>query len=194
MPHLSVDPIVVAADVVSGLQRIVSRQVDPVEPAVVTVGAINGGTTYNVIPPRVALKGTVRTMTETTRAAMETRVRSIAEHACAAAGATCSLQWHASYPVTANDAHQAAFVRETLAAEFGAERVLEIPPVMGSEDFSYFAQVVPACFVFLGAGDAAHRFPNHHPAFDIDERAMVAGIAAHAAIALAALRPASDAA
>ena len=64
MPHRSVDPVVVAADVVSGLQRIVSREIDPIEPAVVTIGAINGGTTYNVIPPRVALKGTVRTMTE----------------------------------------------------------------------------------------------------------------------------------
>jgi amidohydrolase len=67
--------------------------------------------------------------------------------------------------------------------------VIESPPVMGSEDFSYFAQVVPACFWFLGAGDDAHRFPNHHPAFDIDETAMAAGIAAHAAIALAATAP-----
>ncbi len=189
MPHLSVDPVVVAADVVGALQRIVSRQIDPVEPAVVTVGAINGGTTYNVIPPRVALKGTVRTMTDATRQAMEGRVKRIAEHVCASAGATCALEWHASYPVTTNDAAEAAFVRDTLAAEFGSERVLEIPPVMGSEDFSYFAQRVPACFAFLGAGDDAHRFPNHHPAFDIDEKAMIAGIAAHAAIALAALRP-----
>ena len=189
MPHLSVDPVVVAAELVGALQRIVSREVDPVEPAVVTVGAIHGGTTYNVIPPRVALKGTVRTMTETTRAAMEERVRRIAEHVCASAGATYTLQWHPSYPVTSNDAAQAAFVREALVAEFGAARVLEIPPVMGSEDFSYFAQRVPACFYFLGAGDETHRFPNHHPAFDIDEKAMIAGIAAHAAVALAALRP-----
>ena len=77
----------------------------------------------------------------------------------------------------------------TLAAEFGEERVVEIPPIMGSEDFSYFAQRVPACFWFLGAGDAAHGFPNHHPAFDIDENAMVAGIAAHVAVALAATVP-----
>jgi amidohydrolase len=188
MPHRSVDPIVVAADVVSGLQRVVSREIDPLEPAVVTVGAINGGTTYNVIPPRVALKGTVRTLSDATRDSMEARIRRIAEHTCAAANATCSLTWHPSYPVTANDPHEAAFVRETLAAELGAERVVEIPPVMGSEDFSYYAQAVPACFWFLGSGDETNVFPNHHPAFDIDEKAMIVGIASHAAVALAALR------
>ncbi len=186
MPQRSVDPIVVAADVVTSLQRIVSREMDPLEPTVVTIGAINGGTTYNVIPPRVALKGTVRTFAEATRDTMEARIRRIAEHTCAAAKATCSLEWHASYPVTANDPGEAAFVRDTLAAEFGAARVLEIPPIMGSEDFSYYAREVPACFWFLGAGDAAHQFPNHHPAFDIDENAMIAGIAAHVTVALAA--------
>jgi amidohydrolase len=186
MPHRSIDPVVVASDVVGALQRVVSREIDPVEPAVVTIGAINGGTTYNVIPPRVALKGTVRTMTGATRDAMEARIRRIAEHTCAAANATCTLQWHPSYPVTVNDPAEAAFVTATLAAEFGAERVREIAPVMGSEDFSYFAEVVPACFYFLGAGDAAHLLPNHHPAFDIDERAMEAGIRAHVALAMAA--------
>ena len=107
-------------------------------------------------------------------------------HTCAASKATCSLHWHPSYPVTVNDPAEAAFVRDTLGAALGSERVVEIAPIMGSEDFSYFAQVVPACFYFLGAGDAAHQFPNHHPAFDIDENAMKAGIAAHVAIALAA--------
>jgi amidohydrolase len=189
MPHRAVDPVVVAADVVGGLQRIVSREIDPIEPAVVTIGAINGGTTYNVIPPRVALKGTVRTFDQATRDTMQSRIRRIAEHTCAAANATCSLQWHPSYPVTANDPREAAFVRAALAEHFGAERVLESPPIMGSEDFSYFAQVVPACFWFLGAGDATHRFPNHHPAFDIDESAMAAGIASHVTIALGATAP-----
>jgi amidohydrolase len=186
MPHRSVDPIVVAAELVGGLQRIVSREIDPLEPTVVTLGAINGGTTYNVIPPRVVLKGTVRTFSEETRATLEGRIRRIADHTCAAANATAHLDWHASYPVTANDPAEAEFVTRVLAETFGAERVVEIAPVMGSEDFSYFAQRVPACFVFLGAGDDAHAFPNHHPAFDIDESAMAAGISAHVAIALAA--------
>jgi amidohydrolase len=186
MPNRSIDPVVVAADVVTAMQRVVSREVDPLEPAVLTIGAINGGTTYNVIPPRVALKGTVRSFSDTVRTDMEAGIRRIAEHTCAAAKATCSLDWHPSYPVTTNDPNEAAFVRGALTAEFGEARVLEIPPVMGSEDFSYFAQVVPACFWFLGAGDDAHPFPNHHPAFDIDEQAMVTGIAAYVTIALAA--------
>jgi len=191
MPQFSVDPVVVAAEVVGSLQRVVSREIDPIEPAVVTIGAINGGTTYNVIPPRVALKGTVRSLSDATRSSMEGRIRRIAEHTCAAANATCRLDWHPSYPVTSNDPVETAFVRATLAAEFGDARVLEIPPIMGSEDFSYYAQRVPACFWFLGAADATHRFPNHHPAFDIDEQAMVAGIGAHTAVALAATAPAT---
>jgi hippurate hydrolase len=187
MPHLAVDPVVVAADVVGALQRIVSREVDPVEPAVVTIGAINGGTTYNVIPPRVALKGTVRTFSEATRDGMQARIRRIAEHACAGGNAHCTLDWQHSYPVTVNDPAEATFVRETLARAFGAQRSIETPPIMGSEDFSYFAREIPACFAFLGAGDAAHQYPNHHPAFDIDEAALEAGIAAHVELALGAL-------
>jgi hippurate hydrolase len=186
MPHRSIDPVVVAADVVTGFQRIVSREVDPLESAVITVGAINGGSTYNVIPPRVTLKGTVRSFSAATRATLEDGIRRVAEHACAAANARCHLDWQPSYPVTENDPAEAAFVRETLVDAFGEKRVLEIAPIMGSEDFSYFAQRVPACFVFLGAGDDAHAFPNHHPAFDIDESAMQTGIEAHVAIALAA--------
>jgi amidohydrolase len=185
MPHLSVDPIVVAAEVVGALQRVVSRELDPVEPAVVTIGAINGGTTYNVIPPRVALKGTVRTFSETTRDGMEARIRRIAEHTCAGANAACVLEWHPAYPVTVNNPAEAAFVRATFAGAFGAARSIETPPIMGSEDFSYFAREIPAAFAFLGGGDAAHAFPNHHPAFDIDESALGAGIAAHVALALA---------
>ena len=125
MPNRSIDPVVVAADLVTSLQRVVSREVDPLEPSVLTIGAINGGTTYNVIPPRVALKGTVRSFSEATRADMEAAIRRIAEHTCAAAKATCSLDWHPSYPVTANDPAEAAFVRGVLGAEFGEARVLE---------------------------------------------------------------------
>jgi hippurate hydrolase len=191
MPHRAVDPVVVAADVVGALQRIVSREIDPIEPAVVTIGAINGGTTYNVIPPRVALKGTVRTFSDATRDGMEARIRRIAEHACAGANARCELDWQPAYPVTVNDPAEAAFVRDALRAAFGAARSLEAPPIMGSEDFSYFAREVPACFAFLGAGDAAHAFPNHHPAFDIDEGALASGIAAHVALALGSLARAS---
>jgi amidohydrolase len=185
-PHLSVDPIAIAAEVVTALQRIVSRETDPVEPAVLSIGAIAGGTTYNVIPPRVSLEGDIRSFNETTRAHMQQRIFEIAQHVCAAAGAQCSIDWLPPCPATVNDPVEAAFVKETLTERFGSSRVVESPLVTGSEDFSYFLNVVPGCFYFLGAFDERRPFPYHHPAFDIDESAMSAGIEAHVAIALAA--------
>ena len=141
-----------------------------------TIGAINGGTTYNVIPPRVALKGTVRTFGEATRAEMEGRIRRIAEHTCAAANATCALHWHPSYPVTANDPHEAAFVRETLAAALGEERVVEIPPLMGSEDFAYMAEVVPAAYAWIGNGvEGKGNCMVHNPGYDFNDDILAIG-------------------
>jgi amidohydrolase len=185
-PHLCVDPVLVAAEVVTALQRVISREIDPVETAVLTIGAINGGSTYNVIPPRVSLKGAIRWFSDRTRESIVQRVEQIAKHVCEAGRATCSISWLPPCPATVNDKAEATFVAETLKKTFGEQRVVESPLVMASEDFSCFLRVVPGCFYFLGAGNATHSYPNHHPAFDIDENAMAAGIEAHVAIALAA--------
>jgi amidohydrolase len=185
-PQLCVDPIVVAAEVVTALQRVLSREIDPVEAAVLTIGAINGGSTYNVIPPRVSLKGAIRWFSDRTRESIVQRVEQIAKHVCEAGRANCSISWLPPCPATVNDKTEAAFVAETLKKPFGEQRVIESPLVMASEDFSCFLRVVPGCFYFLGAGNATHSYPNHHPAFDIDESAMAAGIEAHVTIALAA--------
>ncbi len=185
-PHLCVDPIVVAAEVVTALQRIISREIDPVEPAVLTIGAISGGSTYNVISPRVSLKGAIRWFNDQTREHIVRRVEQIAKHVCEAGKATCTVSWVPPCPATVNDDREALFVGETLKKTFGPQRVVESPLVMLSEDFSCFLRVVPGCFYFLGAGNVAHSHPNHHPAFDIDESAMAAGIEAHVAIALSA--------
>jgi amidohydrolase len=185
-PHLCVDPVVVGAEVVTALQRIISREIDPVEAAVLTIGAISGGSTYNVIPPRVSLKGAIRWFNDRTRDQIVQRVEQIAKHVCEAGKATCTVSWLPSCPAIVNDDHEAAFVSETLKKTFGPERVVESPLMMLSEDFSCFLRVVPGCFYFLGAGNEAHRHPNHHPAFDIDESAMAAGIEAHVAVALSA--------
>jgi amidohydrolase len=185
-PHLCVDPVVVAAEVVTALQRVISREIDPVEAAVLTIGAINGGSTYNVIPPCVSLKGAIRWFSDRTRELIVRRVEQIAKHVCEASNATCMISWFPPCPATVNDNVEAAYVKETLTKAFGAERVVESPLVMLSEDFSCFLRVVPGCFYFLGAGDATHCHPNHHPAFDIEESAMAAGIEAHVAIALTA--------
>jgi amidohydrolase len=185
-PHLCVDPIVVGAELVTALQRIISREIDPVEAAVLTIGAISGGSTYNVISPRVSLKGAIRWFNARTRDQIVQRVEQIAKHVCEAGKATCSVSWLPPCPATVNDDREAAFVAETLKQTFGPERVVESPLVMLSEDFSCFLGVVPGCFYFLGAGNEVRTHPNHHPAFDIDEDAMAAGIEAHVAIALRA--------
>jgi hippurate hydrolase len=185
LPHTSIDPIFAASSVVVGLQQIVSRQVDPVEPAVVSICSMHAGTTYNVIPGEAVLKGTVRTFNETVRAQMEERIRRVVAGCCDAAGATFDLQYTNGFPVTSNDADQTAYVRALAQSTIGDARVVPSPPVMGSEDFSYFAQRVPACFYFLGgcSGDATS-YPNHHGKFDIDERALETGIGLTVALAL----------
>jgi amidohydrolase len=185
-PHLCVDPIVIAAEVITALQRIISREIDPVDAAVLTIGAINGGSTYNIISPTVSLKGAIRWFSDRTRDQIVQRVEQIAKHVCEASNATCTVSWFPPCPATINDDREAAFVERQLKKTFGPERVVESPLVMLSEDFSCFLHVVPGCFYFLGAGSATHAHPNHHPAFDIDENAMAAGIEAHVAIALAA--------
>jgi amidohydrolase len=120
-PHLCVDPVVVAAEVVTALQRVISREIDPVEAAVLTIGAINGGSTYNVISPRVSLKGAIRWFTDRTRESIVQRVEQIAKHVCEAGRATCSISWLPPCPATVNDKAEAAFVAETLKKSFGAE-------------------------------------------------------------------------
>ena len=185
LPHLPIDPIFTASSVVVGLQQIVSRHIDPVEPAVISVCSLHAGTTYNVIPGEAKIKGTVRTFNEGVRAQMPERIRQVVAGTCDAAGATFDLTYTPGFPVTANDAEQTAYVRDLAAKTIGEARVVPSPPVMGSEDFSYFAQRVPACFYFLGgcSGDSTS-YPNHHGKFDIDERALETGIALTVALAL----------
>lgn len=191
LPHMSVDPILTASSVVVGLQQIVSRQVDPVEPVVVSVCSMHAGTTTNVIPSEATLKGTFRTFSEEVRAQMPERIRRIVAGLCDAAGATFDLRCTPGFPVTSNDADQAAYARALATCELGDARVIASPPVMGSEDFSYFAQRVPSCFYFLGSrSDERTSYPNHHGRFDIDERALETGIHMMTALALDAPRSA----
>jgi amidohydrolase len=184
-PHLSVDPIYVAAAFVDALQQIVSRQIDPLEPAVVTIGAIHAGTTHNVIPSRATLLGTVRAFDAGVRAAMSARIETVLRGVCETSGATYRYEYLWRYPVTSNDAEQSRYVRALAERELGAERVIEAPRLMGAEDFSFFAERVPACFYSVGCnGGEATAFPHHHARFDIDERALETGVRIYTAIAL----------
>jgi len=175
-PHLSIDPIYVAGEFIVAVQQIVSRRIDPLEPAVITIGAIHGGTTHNVIPSRVKLLGTVRAFDAGVRAAMAGRIEQVLRGVCEAAGATYTFDYLWRYPVTSNDAEQTRYVRALAERTVGTEQVAEIPRIMGAEDFSFFAERVPACFFNIGSnGGEASAWPHHHAKFDIDERALAVG-------------------
>ena len=166
------------------------RRTDPVQPAMVSVCAVHAGSPYNVIPSTAHLKGTIRAFDETLRATLQSQVREVSTHACATAGASADFTMpNDGFPVTANDADQAAYVRTLAASVLGAENSHDTPPILGAEDFSFFAQRVPACFFFAGSnGGPATAFMNHHGKFDLDERALATGIAMMHALAFDAPR------
>jgi amidohydrolase len=183
-PHLSIDPIYVAGEFIVAVQQIVSRRIDPLEPSVITIGAIHGGTTHNVIPSRVKLLGTVRAFDAGVRAAMAERIEQVLRGVCEAAGATYTFDYLWRYPVTSNDAEQTRYFRGLAERTVGADNVREIPRIMGAEDFSFFAERVPACFFTIGSnGGEASAWPHHHAKFDIDERALAVGTTMMTALA-----------
>ena len=188
-PHDAVDPIYTSANFITSLQQIVSRQVDPLEPAVVTIGAIHGGTIHNVIPRTCRMLGTVRAFSEEVRAAMPERIERVLRACCDASGAQYAFEYFDRYPVTANDPDQTRYLRALASATFDGGRVIEVSKLMGAEDFSFFAQRVPACFYTLGCrGGPSSSHPHHSSLFDIDESALPAGVAMMTAIALNAPR------
>jgi len=189
MPWRGVDPIVTAAQVVLGLQTIVSRQVDLThEAAVVTVGAIKGGNRDNIIPDTVEMRGTIRSFDETMRDDIHGRVKDTAEHIASAARAGCEVCIQKNYPVTVNDAELTHATLPTLERVAGASQMIAMPKITGSEDFSFYQHVVPGFFFFLGVTpptqDTKTAAPNHSPLFYIDEEGLPLGVRAlaHAAV------------
>jgi amidohydrolase len=183
MPHAAVDPILAAAQIVTAAQGIVSRNVDPLKPAVLTFGTIHGGTVYNIIPNEVLLTGTVRTFDPGLQKLIERRLRETAADTARAFGASAELEYEIGYPPLVNDPASVDFVTGIVRRTFGADRLLAIDPVMGGEDFAYYLQNRPGAFLFFGAGDGTSA-PHHHPAFDIDERALPEAAQLLASIAL----------
>lgn len=189
-PHETVDPIVTSAYFVAQLQSVVSRQVHPTQPAVVTIGSIHGGTIHNVIPDDVRLLGTVRAFASEERDQMESRIERVLRGCCEAAGAAYDYHYLRRYPVTANDPGEAAYVRDLAGRTVGLDRAVDFEPIMGAEDFSYMLQRRSGCFFFLGAqGDERTSAPHHSPRFAIDEAALRTGVRMLAAIALDPDRP-----
>jgi amidohydrolase len=190
MPHQTVDPILVASHLVVNIQSIASRNVDPLKPVVVSFGTIEGGTIYNIIPEEVVLTGTVRSFDTDVQELAENRLKEIADATCAAFGATADFQYEKGYPPVVNDEGMVDFVGRTAEALFGEGKVQYIDPVMGGEDFAYFLQEVPGAFLFFGIGDGME-YPHHHPAFDIDEKALPQATLLMTALALEYLKSGS---
>jgi amidohydrolase len=186
MPHQTVDPILAAAHLVVNIQSIASRNVDPLKPVVVSLGTIKGGTIYNIIPEEVVMTGTVRSFDAEVQELSENRLKEITDATCAAFGARADFQYEKGYPPVINDDSMVDFVARTAGGVFGEDVVQEISPVMGGEDFAYFLQKVPGAFFFFGMGDGM-AYPHHHPAFDIDEKALPQATLLMTALALAYL-------
>jgi amidohydrolase len=183
MPHTTVDPILVASHLVVNIQSIVSRNVDPLKPVVVSFGTVKGGTIYNIIPSEVSLTGTVRTFDSSIQSLAEERLKKITQETCQAFGATAEFQYEKGYPPLVNHEDMVDFVIQVAGKTLGEARIQPIEPVMGGEDFAYFLQKVPGAFLFFGMGDGME-FPHHHPAFDLDEKALPQGTLLMASLAL----------
>jgi len=183
MPHTTVDSILVASHLVVNIQSIVSRNVDPLKPAVVSFGTVKGGTINNIIPGEVSLTGTVRTFDSSLQSLAEIRLKEITEETCKAFGATARFEYEKGYPPLVNHEAMVDFVLEVAAKTLGEDRIQTIDPVMGGEDFAYFLQKVPGAFLFFGMGDGME-FPHHHPAFDLDEKALPQATLLMASLAL----------
>ena len=188
MPHQGIDPIVVASQLVLALQTIASRSVDPIKSVVVSVTKFHAGDAYNVIPEEVALAGTVRTLDKEVAAKAEERIRAICAGIGTTFGVAVEFDWDPNYPVTVNDAEQAAFAANAAREVAGARNVDEaVAPLMGGEDFSYMLESRPGAFIFLGNGDSANL---HHPAYDFNDEAIPLGVSYWVKVAETALAPA----
>ena len=190
-PHLCVDATLMASEFVMSLQTIVSREVNPVEGAVVTVGALHSGTQYNIISDRAELAGTCRSYIEELAADMETSIRKRAHAVAEIHGGQVEIEYHRrTHPPVVNDAKLAGIIADKAEEmlEPGGPHLAHVPPMMGGEDFSWYQTKVPGVFAFVGIGDPdGGSYLNHHPAFRIDERALPHAVLLHLSAVMAVM-------
>jgi hippurate hydrolase len=178
--HETIDPIVVASHVITALQTVTSRNVDPLESSVISVCTVRSGDAYNVIPQTATLLGTARALKADVRDLIEARLRTVTENVCAAFGATAQVEYERGYPVTVNDPEKTAFMARVASDVAGANAVdAQTPPLMGGEDFSYMLEKRPGAYIFIGNGDTAS---VHHPAYDFNDEAAPFGVSLWAKI------------
>ncbi|MEN3007896.1 M20 family metallopeptidase [Pseudothermotoga sp.] len=185
-PHVCRDPIVVASELVLAFQTVVSRSVDPLESAVVTVGKLQSGTAFNIIPEIAILEGTVRTLNEQIRNMVKKRMERIIRGVCEAHEVDFELDYKDGTAVLINDAELTKIVRKVAEEVVGKENVVEVPPSMGGEDMSFFLQKVSGVFYLVGSANPAKGLdkPHHSPYFDIDEDALLIGTQMHVSLAM----------
>ena len=178
MPHQTVDALLVGAQIAVALNTIVSRNVNPIEPAVVSLGTFKAGDTFNIIPDTATLTGTIRSFNEATRTLLFERIEQIVSGLCLAAGATFTLEKFLCYPPVINHPTITTIVANEGAKTVGVSNVLTIDPVMAGEDFSRYLEKIPGAFVFIGSGNENKgiKYPQHHPKFDIDEQSLAYGM------------------
>jgi IAA-amino acid hydrolase len=190
MPHLAIDPVTTAAKIVCELQTIVAREIDPLDAGVVSITTIHAGEAFNVIPPEVRLTGTIRSLTLPGMKYLQQRVREVCEHTALAHRCTVAVEFPGhDYPPTVNDARLWEFTQSLGRKILGDDRVFETPPVMGGEDFAFYAERIPGVFVGLGIRNESIGavYNVHHPKFVADEAALPIGTALHTAFALESL-------
>jgi len=177
LPHNGIDPVPVACQMVMAFQTIITRNKKPVDAGVISVTMIHTGEATNVVPDSCEIQGTVRTFTYEVLDLIERRMGEIAQHTCAAFGATCEFHFKRNYPPTINHAAETAFARSVMADIVGARQVLDQEPTMGAEDFAYMLQARPGCYVFIANGDGDHREMGHgggpcmlhNPSYDFND-------------------------
>lgn len=192
-PHKSIDPILAAAHIVAALQSIVSRNVDPLDSAVVTVGQMTAGTTFNVIPERAVLKGTVRSYDQELHRLVYRRILEMAQSMAAAFSCAATMETVAIVPAVTNADEPTQAVRRAAGRVVSPANVIA-GRTMGAEDMAYILEEIPGCYFFVGSANDARglNFPHHHPRFDFDERALVIGVATMAEAAAEYLLPPAE--
>ncbi len=178
-PHMAVDPTIAAADIISSLQTIVGREVDPMEAAVISTGKMEAGSAFNIIPERVSLLGTTRSFVPEVQDMVENSIGRLIHGICSAFQCTAEYKYTRYVPPTINDREATLMVRELGEEFFGPEKVEEAALVMGAEDFSYFQRKIPGTLFFLGCGDPEKGTdkPHHSPTFNVDEDVLSSGVA-----------------
>lgn len=171
--HEAIDPIVLAAQFVQAAQTIASRSVDPTEAVVVTIGRIEGGTAHNIIPEKVKVWGTVRTLRSATADLVRDRLNNLLKGITEASGGSYTLNYNKGYPAVINTDREAQNVLESMGELFGKVSAIEMDrPIMAGEDFAFYQQQFPGCFYFVGSGseDSGSTYPWHHPCYNVDDR------------------------